>query len=144
MPDFFPDLHALQALIASLISFPSPPGWDAFVNLLEKALDFLARLGPVKALATLDPLRRGLAALTGHSVEPGNGYYVIARRIRCGEAMDEITSPDVDQVTIDRCRELLEDDGIGLSDEEVDRVRQHAEVVARVVIELFLKNRQTH
>jgi hypothetical protein len=57
--------------------------------------------------------------------------------------MDEITSPDVDRVEIDRCRELLEDDGIGLSDEEVDRVRQHADVVARIVIELFLKNRKT-
>jgi hypothetical protein len=57
--------------------------------------------------------------------------------------MDEITSPDVDQATIDRCRELLEDDAIGLSDEEVDRVRQHADVVARIVIELFLKNRKT-
>jgi hypothetical protein len=57
--------------------------------------------------------------------------------------MDEITSPDVDQATIDRCRELLEDDAIGLSDEEVDRVRRHADVVARIVIELFLKNRET-
>ena len=56
--------------------------------------------------------------------------------------MDEITSPDVDQATIDRCRELLEDDAIGLSNEEVDRVRQHAGVVARIVIELSLKNRE--
>jgi len=30
--------------------------------------------------------------------------------------MDEVTSPDVDQATIDRCRELLDDDAIGLSD----------------------------
>jgi hypothetical protein len=59
------------------------------------------------------------------------------------EAMDEITSPDVDQDTIDRCRELLEDDATGLSDEEVDRVRQHADVVARIVIELFLESRKT-
>ncbi len=57
--------------------------------------------------------------------------------------MDEITSPDVDQATIDRCRELLEDDAIGLSDEEVDRLRQHVDVVARIVIELFLKHRRT-
>jgi len=57
--------------------------------------------------------------------------------------MDEITSPDVDRATIDRCRELLEDEAIGLSDEEVDRVRQHADAVARVVIELFLKDRNT-
>lgn len=58
--------------------------------------------------------------------------------------MDEITSADVDQSTIERCRELLGDDGIDLTDEEVDRVRQHAEVVARVVIDLFLRNRKTH
>jgi hypothetical protein len=57
--------------------------------------------------------------------------------------MDEITSPDVDQATIDRCRELLDDDAIGLSDEEVDRVRRHANVVARIVIELFLESRKT-
>jgi len=58
--------------------------------------------------------------------------------------MEVITSPDVDQETIDRCRELLGEDGVGLSDEEVDRVRQHADVVAPVVIELFLQNRKTH
>jgi hypothetical protein len=59
--------------------------------------------------------------------------------------MDEITSPDVDQATIDRCRELLEDDGIGLSDEEIARVHGHADVVARIVIELFLESRKaTH
>ena len=59
------------------------------------------------------------------------------------EAMDEITSADVDQPAIERCRELLGDEGIDLTDEEVDRVRQHADVVARVVIELFLENRNT-
>jgi hypothetical protein len=58
--------------------------------------------------------------------------------------MEEITSADVDQPTIERCRELLEDDGIDLTDDEVDRVRERAEIVARVVIELFLKNRKTH
>jgi len=59
--------------------------------------------------------------------------------------MDEITSPDVDRAAIGRCRELLEDDAIGLSDEEVDRVRRHADVVARIVIELFLESRKaTH
>ena len=59
------------------------------------------------------------------------------------EAMDEITSADLDQPTIERCRELLGDDGIDLTDEEVDRVRQHADVVARAVIELFLEGRKT-
>ncbi len=60
------------------------------------------------------------------------------------EAMDEITSAEVDQPEIERCRELLGDDGIDLSDEEVDRVREHADVVARVLIELFLRDRKTH
>ena len=55
-----------------------------------------------------------------------------------------ISSPDVDQTTIDRCRELLADDAIGLSDEDVDRVRRHADVVARIAIELFLERRKTH
>jgi hypothetical protein len=58
--------------------------------------------------------------------------------------MDEITSAEVDQPTIERCRELLGGDGIDLSDEEVDRVREHADVVARVLIELFLNDRKTH
>jgi hypothetical protein len=59
--------------------------------------------------------------------------------------MDEITSPDVDQATVDRCRELLDDEAIGLSDEEVDRVRRHADVIAHIVIELFLESRKaTH
>lgn len=58
--------------------------------------------------------------------------------------MDEITSADVDQDTIKRCRDLLGGDGIDLTDEEVDRVREHADLVARVLIELFLKHRKTH
>ncbi len=53
MPDFLPDLHALSALLSPLISFPSPPGWDAFVNLLEKALDFLARTFHSAGLAVI-------------------------------------------------------------------------------------------
>jgi YidC/Oxa1 family membrane protein insertase len=48
--DSFPDLHQL---VATLISFPSPPGWDAFVNLLEKSLDFLARTFHSAGLAVI-------------------------------------------------------------------------------------------
>jgi hypothetical protein len=59
------------------------------------------------------------------------------------KAMDEINSADVDERTIERCRELLGDDGIDLTDEEVERMRQHAEVVARAVIDLFLEGRKT-
>lgn len=56
--------------------------------------------------------------------------------------MEEITSPGVaDQISIARCRELLGDDAAGLSDEEVDRIRQHAETMAHVLIEAFLEDR---
>ncbi|CAN5800627.1 hypothetical protein BH23CHL4_BH23CHL4_10530 [soil metagenome] len=50
MLDNLPDI---QALVASLISFPSPPGWDAFVDLLEKSLDFLARTFNSAGLAVI-------------------------------------------------------------------------------------------
>ncbi len=46
MLDILPHIHAL-------ISFPSPPGWDAYVNLLEKALDFLARTFNSAGLAVI-------------------------------------------------------------------------------------------
>ena len=58
--------------------------------------------------------------------------------------MEEITSSDVvDQASIARCRELLGDEAVGLSDEEVDRIRRHADAMARVLIELFLEKRAT-
>lgn len=58
--------------------------------------------------------------------------------------MEEITSPGVvDQISIARCRELLGDEAAGLSDEEVDRIRQHAETMAHVLIEVFLADRST-
>ena len=58
--------------------------------------------------------------------------------------MEEITSTDTpDQISIGRCRELLGDEAVDLSDEEVDRIRQHAEAMAHVLIEVFLRNRST-
>ena len=39
--------------------------------------DSPARLSPVKALRCASPPSRGLAALTGHSVEPRTGFYVM-------------------------------------------------------------------
>jgi hypothetical protein len=58
--------------------------------------------------------------------------------------MEEITLPDAaDQISIARCRELLGDEAVDLSDEEVDRIRQHADAMAHMLIELFLKDRAT-
>lgn len=61
-----------------------------------------------------------------------------------GPAMEPINALDADpQVSIERCRELLGDEAVGLSDEQVDQIRRHAETMARVVIEAFLEARAT-
>jgi len=54
--------------------------------------------------------------------------------------MDEILSADVqtDELSIDRCRELLGDEAADLDDDEIDRIRRCADTMARVVIEMFL------
>jgi hypothetical protein len=43
--------------------------------------------------------------------------------------------------TIARCRELLGDEADGLSDEEVDLIRRHADAIAHVIVEMFLELR---
>ena len=58
--------------------------------------------------------------------------------------MDEILSADVptDELSIDRCRELLGDEAADLDDDEIDRIRRYADTVARVVIEMFLDEKR--
>ena len=46
-----------------------------------------------------------------------------------------------DDNAIARCRELLGDEADGLSDEEIDRVRRHADAFAHVIVEMFLDQR---
>jgi hypothetical protein len=56
--------------------------------------------------------------------------------------MERIGAPGIDaEVSIERCRELLGDEAVGLSDEKVDQIRRHAETMARVVIDTFLEHR---
>jgi len=82
--------------------------------------------------------------LTGTSGEPRYRLLRDGPASTVWEAMEEVTSPDVaDQISIARCRELLGDDAAGLSDEEVDRIRRHAETMAHVLIEVFLEDRPT-
>jgi hypothetical protein len=59
--------------------------------------------------------------------------------------MEQINAADLaaDQISLDRCRELLGEDAAGLSDEQVDRIRQHAETMARVLIEICLRDSST-
>jgi hypothetical protein len=46
-----------------------------------------------------------------------------------------------DDNTIARCRELLGDEAEGLSDEEINKIRRHADAVAHVIVEMFLEQR---
>ena len=46
--------------------------------------------------------------------------------------------PAFDAISIARCRELLADEAEGLSDEETDLIRQHADAMAHVIVEMFL------
>ena len=58
--------------------------------------------------------------------------------------MDEIfpAGERYDEISIERCRELLGDDGIDLTDDEIDRIRICADTVAQAVIEMFLDEKR--
>ncbi len=47
-----------------------------------------------------------------------------------------------DAITIARCRELLGDEAVTLSDHEIARIRGHAETMAHLVVEIFAANRR--
>ena len=46
-------------------------------------------------------------------------------------------------ISIERCRELLGDEAVGLSDHEVDLIRQRADAMAHVVVHIFLEKGAT-
>lgn len=55
--------------------------------------------------------------------------------------MEEIQTTIAEEISIERCRELLGDEAERLSDEDVARIGRHAETIARILIELFLEQR---
>lgn len=58
--------------------------------------------------------------------------------------MEEIlTTATPEDISVERCRELLGDEADGLSDEDVVRIGRHAETIAHILIELFLEH-QAH
>jgi hypothetical protein len=54
--------------------------------------------------------------------------------------MDDIIDCEAEseETSFVRCRELLGDEGAELSDEQLDAIRQHAQAMANVLVELFL------
>ena len=45
---------------------------------------------------------------------------------------------DSERNSLAQCREFLDDEAAELSDEQVDAIRQHAQAMAHVLIEIFL------
>jgi hypothetical protein len=58
--------------------------------------------------------------------------------------MDESlsTGETNDEISIERCRELLGDEAIDLTDDDVDRIRHCADVLAEAVVEMFLDEKR--
>lgn len=58
--------------------------------------------------------------------------------------MEEIfqTAVPSEELSIERCRELLGDEAAELCDDDVDRMRRCADVVAQAVIEMFLDTKR--
>ena len=58
--------------------------------------------------------------------------------------MDEIfpAGETNDEISIERCRKLLGDDAIDLTDDEVDRIRICADTIAQAVIDIFLDEKR--
>ena len=48
-----------------------------------------------------------------------------------------------DAITIARGRELLGDEAEGLTDHEVELIRQHAAAMAHIIVEIFLESGAT-
>jgi hypothetical protein len=46
-------------------------------------------------------------------------------------------------ISITRCRELLGDDADEMTDDDVERVRRHAETMAAIVVELYEQSGRT-
>ena len=45
-------------------------------------------------------------------------------------------------ISIARCRDLLGDESDTLTDEDIELIRQHAETMAQVVVEMFVESRR--
>jgi len=58
--------------------------------------------------------------------------------------MDEILQAGeaIDEISIEQCRELLGDEAIDLTDDEVERVRRCADTVAQILIDMFLDEKR--
>ena len=47
-----------------------------------------------------------------------------------------------ESIPIERCRELLGDEAVALSDQEIALIRRHAETMVYIVVEMYFENRR--
>ncbi|MGE0447596.1 MAG: hypothetical protein AB7P99_20400 [Vicinamibacterales bacterium] len=55
--------------------------------------------------------------------------------------MDHEHDVESEPIPIARCREILGDEAVTLSDAEVDQIRRQADAMAHVITDVFLKQR---
>lgn len=87
--------------------------------------------------------------MTGASIEPKTGIYVMVREgphltpAACAPntviPMDDPNGrkPIPHEISIARCRQLLGDDGRGMSDEDIEAIRQHTRAMAHALIDAY-------
>jgi hypothetical protein len=51
----------------------------------------------------------------------------------------KMSEPEHDPIPLDLCRELLAGEAESLSDEEVERIRRHADAMAHLLIEIAVQ-----
>lgn len=108
-------------------------------------------LVPVKTLRFASTTPNGVASvLTGSSTEPGSrllrdgpgayGPQCSAEPLHVTAHMDDIIDVEADseRPSLADCRELLGDEAAELSDDQLDAIRQHAQAMAHVLVEIFL------
>jgi hypothetical protein len=54
----------------------------------------------------------------------------------------EQTAPRPEPISIARCRELLGEDAEWMTDQKIEDIRQHAETMAYIVVEMYQEQRR--
>ena len=57
--------------------------------------------------------------------------------------MDDERDDTSEPISVKRCRELLGEEANDLSDHEIEQLRQHANALAHVIVDLFLEQRRS-
>ena len=55
--------------------------------------------------------------------------------------MDHEHDVESEPILIARCREILGDEAVALSDAEVDQIRRQADAMAHLIVDVFLEQR---